>query len=131
MAEKAAFLNMLRSLFNIDGYMLPELTADQQSAFVRDPVRYLISTDKAQSDAILREVMKRQPAKAAAWIERKVRKGTDEHRTYLSARFPRGGGAPSPFDFDGHKWRYYATSFDDLGEFDIIHRPSDAQQVQL
>lgn len=66
MADKAAFLNMLRSLFNIDGYKLPELTAEQQAAFVRDPVRYLISTDKAQSDAIFREVMKRQPVAEAA-----------------------------------------------------------------
>lgn len=30
-------------------------------------------------------------------------------------------------DFDGHKWRYHFTSFDDLGEFDVIWRPNDAQ----
>jgi hypothetical protein len=59
-ADKRAFLNMLRSLFNIDAYLLPELTADQQLAFVRNPVAYFIGTDKAQSDAIFREVMKRQ-----------------------------------------------------------------------
>ena len=62
----------------------------------------------------------------SSWIERKVRKDTDEYRTYLRARFPGPFQAPSPFDFDGHKWSYYATSFDDLGEFDIIHRPRPA-----
>ena len=59
-----------------------------------------------------------------SWIERKVRKGTEEYRAYLTARFPRGMGAPSPFDFDGHKWSYHYTSFDDLGEFEVIHRPN-------
>ena len=59
------------------------------------------------------------------WITRKVRKGTDEHRAYLRARFPINGGAPSPFSFDGHNWRYYVTSFDDIGEYDVIQRPPE------
>jgi len=54
------FTNMVRSLFNIDGYLLPELSAEHRAQFLRDPVRYYISTDKAQQDAIFREVMKRQ-----------------------------------------------------------------------
>lgn len=58
--DQRSFTNAVRSLFNIDGYLLPELTAEQQTAFVRDPVRYFISADKAQSDAIYREVCKRQ-----------------------------------------------------------------------
>lgn len=56
------FTNMIRSMFNIDGYLLPELTAEHQTQFLRDPVRYYINTDKAQQDAIFREVMKRQSA---------------------------------------------------------------------
>ena len=55
-----AFKNRLRSLFNIDGFLLPELSRDQQYEFVRDPVRYLIRTDRAQSEAIWREVERRQ-----------------------------------------------------------------------
>lgn len=51
---------MVRSLFNIDGYLLPELTSEQQREFIGDPVRYFIRTDKAQQDAIWREVAKRQ-----------------------------------------------------------------------
>lgn len=55
-----AFLNRLRSLFNIDGDLLPELSAEQQRAFVVDPVRYLMRADDEQDDAIMREVEKRQ-----------------------------------------------------------------------
>lgn len=60
MFDQRQFTNMIRSLFNIDGYLLPELTDEQQREFVRDPVRYFIGTDKTQSEAIFREVMKRQ-----------------------------------------------------------------------
>jgi len=58
---KGTFLNMIRSLFNIDGYLLPELTIAEQEEFLRSPVRYFIKTDSKQSDAIYREVLKRQP----------------------------------------------------------------------
>lgn len=58
--DQHQFTNMLRSLFNIDGYLLPELTSEQQREFIRDPVRYFIRTDKPQQDAIWREVAKRQ-----------------------------------------------------------------------
>ena len=58
--EKKSFINRIRSLFNIDGYTLPELTREQQLEFLRDPVRYFLNTDEAQSDAIMREVESRQ-----------------------------------------------------------------------
>ena len=54
------FTNMVRSLFNIDGYLLPELSGEQQREFVSDPARYFMRTDKAQQSAIFREVMNRQ-----------------------------------------------------------------------
>lgn len=56
------FTNMLRSLHNIDGYQLPELTAQQQINFVQIPVRYFMQANEKQQAAIFREVMKRQPA---------------------------------------------------------------------
>ena len=60
-----------------------------------------------------------QPAR----IERKVYKGTPEHREYLAARFPRNGGSPSnSFEWQGHRWAYYRTSFNDAGEYDLIYR---------
>ena len=58
--EKKSFINRIRSLFNIDGFTLPELTREQQLEFLRDPVRYFLNTDEAQSDAIMREVENRQ-----------------------------------------------------------------------
>jgi len=60
MCTKAAFLNRLRSLFNIDGNLLPELSADNQIAFVRKPSEYLLNTDRVESDAIWREIERRQ-----------------------------------------------------------------------
>ena len=64
--EKKSFINRVRSLFNIDGYTLPELSREQQSKFLRDPVRYLLNADEAQSDAIMREVENRQRGEVAA-----------------------------------------------------------------
>lgn len=58
--DQHLFTNMVRSLFNIDGHLLPELETEHQREFVRDPVRYFMSTDAAQQGAIFREVMKRQ-----------------------------------------------------------------------
>ena len=63
--EKRSFINRIRSLFNIDGYTLPELTREQQSEFLRDPVRYFLNADEAQSDAIMREVENRQRGEVA------------------------------------------------------------------
>jgi hypothetical protein len=54
------FINRIRSLYNIDHSMLPELTDFQWIEFRDDPPRYLARTDKKQSDAILREVERRQ-----------------------------------------------------------------------
>jgi hypothetical protein len=55
-----AFLNMLRSLHNIDGYQLPELNWGQQLDFVQTPVKYFIQADEEQQAAIWREISKRQ-----------------------------------------------------------------------
>lgn len=54
------FINRVRSLFNIDGYQLPELSEDAQRLFLHDPVRYLISASSTAQAAIWREVEKRQ-----------------------------------------------------------------------
>ena len=63
--EKKSLINRIRSLFNIDGYTLPELTREQQLEFLRDPVRYFLNADEAQSDAIMREVENRQKGEVA------------------------------------------------------------------
>jgi hypothetical protein len=58
--EQQAFANRLRSLFNIESYLLPELTLAQQHAFIFDPTRYFIHACDEQADAIWREISKRQ-----------------------------------------------------------------------
>lgn len=55
------FVNRVRSLYNIDADLLPELRPEDWHEFRHNPPRYLINAaDKTQSDAILREVEKRQ-----------------------------------------------------------------------
>lgn len=59
--QRHAFINRLRSLWNIDGYLLADaLTEEQQREFMRDPPRYLMGADRQQAEAIWREVEKRQ-----------------------------------------------------------------------
>lgn len=58
--EQHPFINAVRSLFNIDGYQLPELTAGQQREFLGDPARFFIKASPPLQDAIWREVAKRQ-----------------------------------------------------------------------
>jgi hypothetical protein len=58
--EKRAFINRIRSLYNIDGDLLPELTREQQSRFLANPVRFFLEANEAQSDAIMREIDARQ-----------------------------------------------------------------------
>ena len=55
-----SFQNRIRSLSNIDGYLLPELSQDEQAAFLRDPVGFFLRANDAQADAIFREVERRQ-----------------------------------------------------------------------
>ena len=57
---KRLFLNRVRSLFNIDGFLLPELDEAEQQKFMRDPVRYFMGANQVAGEAIWREVEKRQ-----------------------------------------------------------------------
>lgn len=58
--EKSDFINRVRSLYNIDHHLLSELREQDWEPFRSDPARYFINTDKVQSDAIFREVERRQ-----------------------------------------------------------------------
>jgi hypothetical protein len=60
MSEQAAFLNRLRSLLNIEGDQLPELTREQQARFMADPFRFFVRADDEKAAAIWREIEKRQ-----------------------------------------------------------------------
>ena len=54
------FLNMLKSLYNIDHDRLPELNAAEWQKFRDDPPVYFIRADDVQAAAIFREIMSRQ-----------------------------------------------------------------------
>ena len=57
----SAFLNRVRSLFNIDHHLLPELSEKDWLEFRDDPPRYFINdADLKQARAIWREVERRQ-----------------------------------------------------------------------
>ena len=57
----SGFINRVRSLYNIDHYLLPELSKEDWPQFRDNPPRYFInSADKVQAEAIWREIEKRQ-----------------------------------------------------------------------
>lgn len=64
MSARAAFINRLRSLYNIDRDRLPELGHDEWVDFDSDPVRYLRRANDDHAAAIWREVEKRQAVRA-------------------------------------------------------------------
>lgn len=103
-----SFINRVRSLFNIDAYLLPELAAEQQVEFIRDPVRYYINADKAQADAIFREVEKRQrdTAVSVETVARALRP--------FSAAHERSADPIGDSDLDGEQPRSVTVT---LGDF--------------
>ena len=54
------FLNRLKSLYNIDGYLLPELNYFDWVKFRDHPSAFFINADDGKRAAIWREVEKRQ-----------------------------------------------------------------------
>ena len=57
----AGFINRVRSLYNIDHHLLPELSDGDWKEFRDNPPRYFINrADRVQAEAIWREVEKRQ-----------------------------------------------------------------------
>ena len=48
--DKREFLNRLRGLHCLDD--VPGISPERQSAFVRDPVRFLMKADDATGDAV-------------------------------------------------------------------------------
>ncbi|EOV8087925.1 hypothetical protein ACOMXT_001736 [Providencia rettgeri] len=67
-------------------------------------------------------------------ITLKVYKDSPEHGEYMAARFPRDRRHHScsneTFEYEGHRWRYEVTSFDDNGDYDLLWRP-DGKEPEL
>lgn len=109
--------NTMTQLLNMES--LPDTMT-----FMDDKETFLASI--AISLKRIADVMAAAPVPVQVMFEEMiVRRGTPDWSTYLQARFPSGGGAPSPFAFQGRAWRYYKTSFDDRGEHDVLRRMID------
>lgn len=54
----------------------------------------------------------------------KVYKESAKHPSYLESRFGNGKTGNS-FLFEGHRWAYEHTSFDDDGDYDLLYRFDD------
>ncbi len=56
-------------------------------------------------------------------FSKKVHKNTPEYALYIKARF--ADRSSHSFEFDGHRWAYEHTSFDDAGNYDLLYRFTD------
>ncbi|HCZ9066183.1 hypothetical protein ACK4QE_02810 [Proteus mirabilis] len=67
-------------------------------------------------------------------ITLKVYKDSPEHSEYMEARFPKDRRHHSfsneTFEYEGHRWKYQVTSFDDNGDYDLLWRP-DGNEPEL
>ena len=55
------------------------------------------------------------------WIERRIYRNSPEYRSYIEKRFL--DRLSISFEYDGHRWKYQHTSFNDQGDYDVIVRP--------
>lgn len=80
--------------------------------------------DRAEVEAALSDLdrLMAEQGEPVGWIERIVRRGTPEYQNYINVRF--APGASTTFLFDGHRWSYKWSSFDDESEYDVIQRPA-------
>lgn len=95
-----------------------------RSDFIRD----LIPTTLDLADAILKAREAEKPAGIPDWISIKVYHNTPEHGELNKARFwpfKKMPSSISTFEYDGHRWRYKLTHFDDRGDYDVIEMPND------
>ncbi len=67
-------------------------------------------------------------------ITLKVYKNSPEHGEYMNARFPKDRRHHScsneTFEYEGNRWKYQVTSFDDNGDYDLLWRP-DGKEPEL
>lgn len=104
------------------------IVADVAASVQRPVSENLFETpfsDLAQAcrdEAARREAVEKTPADVPdSWVRRRVYKNSQEHKGYLDARF--NNNTVGTFEYDGHRWRYEYTSFDDKGDYDVIVRP--------
>ncbi|OJB95764.1 hypothetical protein [Yersinia ruckeri] len=60
---------------------------------------------------------------------KKVYKKSPEYTLYTEARF--ANKSAHSFEFDGHRWAYEHTGFDDTGDYDLLYRFTDNEIVSV
>ncbi|MDN0096216.1 hypothetical protein [Yersinia rohdei] len=60
---------------------------------------------------------------------KKVYKKSPEYTPYTEARF--ANKSAHSFEFDGHRWAYEHTGFDDAGDYDLLYRFTDDEPVPV
>ncbi|CAB4147733.1 hypothetical protein UFOVP431_45 [uncultured Caudovirales phage] len=61
------------------------------------------------------------PAIEQKWIERRIYRNSPEYKSYIEKRFL--DQLSISLEYDGHRWKYQHTSFNDQGDYDVIVRP--------
>lgn len=110
------------------GYFAAPHTGHRGAACV-ETAKYIYT----MADAMLKAREAEKPAGIPAWISIKVYHNTPEHTDLNRARFKPLSGMPSSlstFEYDGHRWRYKHSSFDDAGDYDVIERPNDGDSTE-
>ena len=81
---------------------------------------------EAENHALVSDLDDRQVrGEPGGEIQCRIYHDTEQHRDYLKARFhPDAWKNRVSFEWQGHRWAYRYTHFDDSGEYDLIARPS-------
>jgi len=121
--DEVTFVERMEDALELSGDGIPD-TSKITSLYAGSKVRDYAHTALASTAAVQAALSSQAPAE----IERKVYKDSVEHREYLSARFDHKHRTGISFEWDGHRWAYRYTSFDDAGEYDLLWRPDDTLQ---
>jgi hypothetical protein len=124
--QERALWELAKSTQEIDSQPEPSDTPSDEAEFTG--ANFDQRTDVI---GLVREALAAQPEPSAqgepvAWIKRSIYHKAEQYMGYLAARFPRDGSKSTSgtFWWEGHNWRYLHTSFDDIGDFDVITRPN-------
>lgn len=68
---------------------------------------------------LIRALSPAEPGMVSGRETRKVYRRSEEHADYLRARF-KDGNAELSFEWQGRRWKYQYTDFDDTGDYDVL-----------
>jgi len=60
----------------------------------------------------------------------KVYKNSELHAEYSRVRFSNKSDSSGSFELNGHRWKYEFTSFDDIGDYDLLYRFTDEPEPE-